>query len=216
VVTYDSASRRGEPFEAYIAKYGIPNQTNPACTTRLKENVLDSYRKSIGWMMGKKLNFQTAIGIRSDEIDRMSTRADELGFVYPLVEKGITKAKVNAIMAEVPWDLKLPNDALGNCVWCWKKSDRKLFTLAKTESWAFDFPARMEEKYGSFKSDAKASGPDGRRHFFRGHRDTSDIFRQAKEMQSMILYTDQTQMSIFDALLDTGGSCDQGCEVFHG
>lgn len=220
VVTYETASRNGEPFEAVIAKYGIPNPTTPMCTTRLKQNVLESYRKSIGWMQGKGLNYQTAIGIRADEIDRMSTRAMQNGIIYPLIDKGITKGYVNSYMAQFSWDLKIPNDALGNCTWCWKKSDRKLFTLAKTHPDVFDFPRRMEEKYGDKMtrypdgSEYKAVGPDGRRHFFRGHRDSADIIKQAAELQGMILYTDQQQISIFDALLDVGGACDQGCEVY--
>lgn len=217
VVDYGTASRNGEPFEDYIKKYGIPNPTNPACTSRLKEDALNSYRKSIGWLNGSKLEHKTAIGIRADEIDRMSEHAEKLGFIYPLVEYGFTKSKVNAIMAAQPWDLKIPNDALGNCTWCWKKSDRKLYTLAKTHPEVFDFPARMEAKYATVKAGEpyKASGPDGRRHFFRGHRDTTDIFREADARFNMILYTDAVQSSIFDELLDLGGACNDGCEIGH-
>lgn len=115
VVNYETASRNGEPFEAYIAKSGMPNPTNPGCTRNLKQDVSESYLRSLGWVQGKRLNYRTAIGIRADEIDRMSVHAERHGFVYPLVDKGITKAKVNAIMAAQPWDLKIPNDALGNC-----------------------------------------------------------------------------------------------------
>jgi hypothetical protein len=124
-------------------------------------------------------------------------------------------------MASVPWDLKLPNDALGNCVWCWKKSDRKLYTLAKTHPEVFDFPLRMEQKYGDKMttypdgSPYAAVGPDGRRHFYRSHRDAVDIIREASEKTGMILYTDQIQASIFDELLDLGGACSDGCEVGH-
>jgi len=221
VVNYESASRNGEPFEAFIAKYGIPNQTNPVCTSRLKEDALNSFRKSIGWKLGKKRNYQTAIGIRADEIDRISDTASEQGFIYPLVDAGITKGYVNQFMAQQAFDLKIPNDALGNCVWCWKKSDRKLFTLAKTHPWVFDFPAKMEEKYATVRSHYpsgepyKATGDDGKRHFFRGHRDTADIKRQAAELTQMVLYTDQTQITVFDALLDIGGACSDGCEIGH-
>ena len=215
VVLYETASRNGEPFEAHIAKNGLPNPTNPNCTRVLKTDVLEHYLKSIGWVQGKKINYQTAIGICVDEIDRMSVHAERFGFIYPLVESGITKAKVNAIMVEQPWDLKIPNDAFGNCQWCWKKSDRKLYTLAKLDPTVFDFPARMEREYGLVKTGAeyKATSPDGRRHFFRGHRDTTDIIREANEKRNLILYTDQVQSSIFDELLDMGGSCSDGCEI---
>jgi hypothetical protein len=214
-VSYETASRNGEPFEAAIAKYGVPNPTNPWCTGRLKVDSQNHYLKTIGWLRGNRLTHKTAVGIRADEIDRMSIHAEKLGFVYPLVDAGITKAKVNAIMAEQPWDLKIPNDALGNCTWCWKKADRKLYTLAKTHPEVFEFPARMERDYGHIKAgdDYKATGPDGRRHFFRGHRDTTDIIKEANEKQGLILYTDAVQSSIFDVLLDVGGSCSDGCEI---
>lgn len=222
IVDYKTASRNGEPFKAMAAKYGLPNPTSPMCTSRLKEDVLHSYRKSLGWVGGKNRNYYTAIGIRADEIDRFSAKAKELKIIYPLAEFGITKAKVNMILGEKPWDLKLPSDAEGNCRGCWKKSDRKLFTLAKTAPDAFKVARELEEAYGHVKAKYpdgtpyKATGPDGRRHMYRGHRDSTDILQQAKELQEMRLYTDQTQISIFDALLDLGGSCDQGCEAFHG
>lgn len=221
VVSYETASRNGEPFEAFIKAYGIPNSTFKGCTGRLKVDAMHSYLKSIGWRIGKQKDHLTAIGIRADEIDRISKHADRDCIIYPLIDADVTKAKVNLEMAKVPWDLKLPNDAFGNCVWCWKKSDRKLFTLAKTAPEVFNFPMRMERLYRKHKTyypdgtEYKATGPDGSRHFFRGHRDATDIITQAKQKTGMTLYTDQVQVSIFDELLDIGGTCDQGCEVFH-
>jgi len=217
VVSYETASRNGEPFEALISKYGIPNPTDPHCSERLKMLVSRDYLKSIGWARGLLLNHDTAIGIRADEIDRMSQHAAKERFVYPLVDKGITKSKVNSIMAKQPWDLKIPNDAFGNCVWCWKKSARKLYTLAKIDPSVFDFPARMEAKHGLTKSgpDYAATSPDGRRYFYRGHKSTADIIEESKTRTGMALYTDQVQSTIFDELLDVGGACSDGCEVGH-
>jgi len=218
IVSYATASRKGEPFEAAIAKYGIPNPTNPWCTSRLKQDVQEHYLKSIGWKRGKQLGHKTAIGIRADVIDRMSQHAEMNGIIYPLVEAGVTKSKVNAIMAQQPWDLNIANDAFGNCVWCWKKADRKLFTLAKLAPEVFDFPERMEQAHGHVKTgeNYKATGPDGRRHFFRGHRDVADIKQEAQDKlkKGLVLYTDQVQTSIFDELLDLGGGCSDSCEAY--
>lgn len=221
VVDYKSASRSGGPFKAVVAKYGLPNKVNKYCTRALKLNPQDSYLSQLGWGKREKGDFFTAIGIRADEIDRFSSKADEHKLLYPLAEMGITKAKVNMTMSQQPWDLQLPSDAEGNCRGCWKKSDRKLFTLAKTAPDAFDIAQEMERNYGHVRTHYpdgapyKATSNDGRRHMYRGHRDSSDILRQAKELQGFRLYTDQIQVSIFDALLDIGGSCDQGCEIFH-
>ena len=88
VVNYETASRSGEPFEAAVAKYGIFNSTNPSCTGRLKEDPIKSYLQSVGYVFGKGVNHYTAIGIRADEADRISTKRKARKFVYPLVSLG--------------------------------------------------------------------------------------------------------------------------------
>jgi hypothetical protein len=214
IVDFDSASRKGEPFEAVIQKYGLPNSTSPMCTTRLKENVLTSYRNSIGWRRGQKLDSVTAIGIRADEIDRMRTDSEKEGFIYPLVEAGFTKSMVNSYLRPFSWDLKLPSDAYGNCSWCWKKSDRKLFTIALEDPSVFSFPARMESLYSENKPGTKACSNDGRRYLFRNHRSTLDILEQANSFQGL-KYRDVVQCSIFDFDLDRSSGCSESCEVGH-
>jgi 3'-phosphoadenosine 5'-phosphosulfate sulfotransferase (PAPS reductase)/FAD synthetase len=52
VVTFETASRNGEPFQDYISKFGVPCQSHPQCTSRLKEDVMYDYRRSIGWTRG--------------------------------------------------------------------------------------------------------------------------------------------------------------------
>lgn len=210
IVNYDSASRNGEPFEAFIKKYGIPNPGNPQCTSRLKTEVMESYLKYyLGWntTLGKR-NYKTAVGIRADEIDRISAKADDYQFIYPLVDDGWNKDRVNAFMRHQYWDLKLPNDAYGNCVWCWKKSLRKLMTVAKENPSAFDFPKEMEEKYSHHKA------RDGQRLFFRGNNSANNILNMANTTK-FIPYTDTGQLSIWDESLDMGGSCSDGCEIGH-
>lgn len=204
VVSYETASRHGEPFAEVIAKYGMPNPNKAMhCTRELKKNAVDSYLRAIGWKFNKDLDHQMAIGIRADEIDRMSKRAASRGLIYPLVELGWTKDMVNAYMRHAPFDLQLPNDAFGNCVWCWKKSLRKLMTVAKADPSAFDFPRRMESKYGQ----------DGTK-FFRGNRSSSDII--AMSQLPFEPYEDSRQRTIWDELLDIGGACSDGCEIGHG
>lgn len=70
VVDYKSASRNGEPFEAFIAKSGVPNASYNQCSERLKTFPMESLRASLGF----KKNHMTAIGIRPDEFDRMSEK----------------------------------------------------------------------------------------------------------------------------------------------
>lgn len=47
IVNFETASRNGEPFEAVIKKYGIPNTKFLHCTRELKMNPIKAYAKSI-------------------------------------------------------------------------------------------------------------------------------------------------------------------------
>jgi hypothetical protein len=47
VIDYDTAARNGEPYEAVIAKYGIPNTTRAYCTRELKQRPLEYVRKNV-------------------------------------------------------------------------------------------------------------------------------------------------------------------------
>jgi hypothetical protein len=219
IVTYATASRNGEPFEEYIKKYGIPNRVNPNCTGRLKTEVIESFARSKGFFRGKKLNYDTAIGIRADEIDRMSVNREANRFIYPLVNLGWTKPKIVEYMKQFPWDLAIP-EHLGNCTWCWKKSNRKLLTIAQDYPEVFNFPAKMEKEYSHVKADA-ASGYEGKRNFFRGNLTVADIKELAakgdfKRFDDPTLDTQITLTSTndFDPDMDHNTGCGDSCEVY--
>lgn len=205
IVTYETSSRHGEPFEAFVAKYGVPNRTTPQCTSRLKTDVMENYLKSQGFLRGKKLNYTTAIGLRADEIGRMSSVQERERLFYPLIDIWpMTKADVNRYMAQFPWDLKLPSDAYGNCVFCWKKTLRKLCTVATENPKFFEIPDRLESRYGHVKPGA-ASGPDGKRTFFKGYRSAKDIIALAQEGR----FT-----HFEDPEWDLASDCSESCEVY--
>ena len=212
IVSYETASRKGEPFRAYIAKYGIPNMGSPQCTTRLKENVMNSYRHNeLGWRGGRHPDYDTAVGIRADEAHRCRKDAKTMRFIYPLVERGVTKDDVVKTVRSWGFDLGIP-EHYGNCVWCWKKSNRKLLTLAKENPSVFDFPIEMERLYGDFKCNPPVTSPNGKRQFFRGHRSALDILELAKG--NFNPFTDK--YNVFDPDMDTESGCGMSsCEVGH-
>lgn len=214
IVDYESASRDGKPFRDVVAKHGIFNQTSPACTTRLKEEVMNAYIRSIGWRFGKKIDHDTAIGIRSDEMDRVSRNRKMWRFVYPLVDAGITKRDVAIEIKKWPFDLQIPGDHFGNCTWCWKKSLRKHLTLAIEDPSVYDFPKQMEEEFGTFRTDSPAA-KDGRRYWFRKHRSVDDLLEMSKTKE-FTPYSDDAHDHAhdFDPELDVGsGSCGESCEI---
>jgi hypothetical protein len=208
VVDYETASRYGEPFEAVIAKYGIPNNFSPHCTRDTKEAPITSYLRSVGWTKG---SYDTAIGIRADEMDRMNLDKKKR-FKYPLANAGWTKEDVKRECASWPFDLELEGEHYGNCVWCWKKSLRKLMTLAKESPEVFDFPMAMEAKHGM--TNERTETP---RTFFRENRSTVDILELAKTLNfdpyRDIDQTEMFSMASYDVFLDTGSACGESCEI---
>lgn len=209
VVNFESAARNGEPFRAAIEKHGVFCQTHPQCTTRLKETPMISYRRQFGWEAG---SYDVAIGIRADEADRCSSKAKEKRFIYPLVEDGWRKRDVNRFMRQFDWDLKIPLDAYGNCVWCWKKSLRKLSTVAKQEPHRFDFPGEMERRFGTINRGVQEQ-PDPR-VFFRGNRSAQDIIVHAHTADFEEYKDDKfDQPQLFDDFWDVGSACGESCEV---
>lgn len=209
MVTYETASRDGRPFEAAIEKHGLFGPSHPNCTGRLKDEPIHNYLRQMGW---KAKTYDCAIGIRADEADRMSKDRKERRFIYPLIEEGWRKRDVNEYMAQFDWDLKLKHDAWGNCTWCWKKSFRKLMTITKEDPSVLDFPGRMERKYGMInKGEAEMTEP---RVFFRGNASAQDIMKRAFTEQFKP-YEDDTfdQMELFNELLDVGSGCGESCEV---
>lgn len=211
VVDYETASRDGEPMMWHIRKNGLPSHSNPSCSNRLKESAIKHYvEKCLGWGSGE---YFTAIGIRVDEITRISDNYKEKKFLYPLMDHGFTKDMVTLEMMSWPFDLMIKNDAHGNCKWCYKKSKRKLMTLAIEDPKAFQFPLAIEAKYQNYKH-TKTQDVQFRR-IYRGYKTAREIIFEAEQMQ-FDMYSDSTefQQSLFNIDLDSGESCSESCEGF--
>lgn len=113
------------PFEAVMAKFGLPNQVFQSCSRELKERVMDSYMRDL--LGGQP--YESAIGIRSDETFRINwVTANLKRLTYPLATQWrATKLGVRRFWATQPFDL-LIKDYEGNCDVCYKKSKRKKAT----------------------------------------------------------------------------------------
>ena len=158
VVTYETASRNGRPFEEMIAyKNGMcPNTMRRYCTDELKIQTLKRYLKSI------RVKERTIInGIRYDEPRRVA-RAKEVkrpsyeDYDLPLVKWKITKEYVNNWWELQDFKLKL-NEPYGNCDCCFLKGKGKLAIIAKEKPELFDWWIKMEngvaDKSGAFKQE---------------------------------------------------------------
>lgn len=215
VVTFETASRSGEPFERMIQKYGIPNQKFPHCTRELKLRPMLSYIASLGWEPG---TFDTAIGIRADEARRRSPAATEDRLVYPLLDwLPTTKPQVNSFWEAQPFRLRLPGYK-GNCRTCWKKSIRKLMTIMDDDPSVFDFTERMEGQYATVGAEFKKQlAPGYRRVFYRGNLSTGDlrtIYREQfdamdRAENDAIVYAGHS----VPLDLEPGDGCTESCEI---
>lgn len=212
VVTFETASRNGEPFESAIRKYGIPGPAFPHCTRSLKIDPMTSYMRSIGWVKG---SYDTAVGIRNDEIDRMSVSAAKRRIIYPLIQwLPTTKPEINNWWRKQPFRLGLKGYQ-GNCKWCWKKSMRKHLTIMQETPEAYEFPARMEALYPKVGPEFHAMPDDYVRRFFRGSETTQDLRDRLTSAVGFVPATDDADVyMLFDPVLDLSSGCAESCEVF--
>lgn len=211
IVDFQTASRNGEPFEEIIKKHGIPNKAMPHCTRELKLAPIRAYAKCIGFE-----DCYTAIGIRIDEIDRMNSKWKEKRLVYPLIETSMqpmTKPKINFWWAQQPFRLELKGYQ-GNCVTCWKKSDHKLYTIAKENERHFLFMHKMEARYGNFTPESRlkliterGEAPKYPIVFFRNSRSAIEIIEQSRGYTGKVI--DDSEIMPENDLFD-----NESCEVF--
>lgn len=147
IVSHNSASRNGEPFEALIRKKkGLPYKFARFCTSELKVHCSTRYLRSIGWD-----RWISAIGIRADEQHRLPKKPLKERFQpwHPLAAAGVSKRDVSEFWGRQPFDLRLPNVggrcSLGNCDGCFLKAQASRAALARDYPERFAWWARMEK-----------------------------------------------------------------------
>ena len=133
VVSFETASRNGEPFEALIKKRNyLPNPVTRFCTIDLKIRPIGRYLLSLGMAETKtEAENMSMIGMRADEQRRAAKIADKSRI--PLVAAGVTKETVGDFWRDQPFDLGLPNmngvTMHGNCDLCFLKGGAQILSL---------------------------------------------------------------------------------------
>lgn len=197
-VDFNTASRNGEPFGAMIAKLGIPTTNAPFCSIQLKRKAIQAYLKNIGW---KK--YYTAIGIRIDEIDRVSKDYKKNRIIYPLVSLNPTRKEfILDFWKNNDFDLGV-EEGFGNCDNCWKKPISNLVRNIRSHPETYHWWQEMTDKYGDYNPrNSKLKPPF---NFFRGNLSPKDIFKLSK------MPDDQISKYASKEKLD---GCSETCEVF--
>lgn len=218
IVDFDSATRNQDwkerndtPYEMMVKKYGLASISNKISTRELKERPIHSLMKSLGIK-----NYDTFIGIRVDEFDRMSKDRKTLNIYYPLVTwKPFTKQHVNFWWSTKPFRLMLKGWE-GNCITCYKKALDKLIQIMIDDPWKFEFDEYIEKKYGFYiprkrKIEMFFKGknlPTLPLKIFRENKTVADIRKLARSFKKKIKDDSKTsnlQLSMYD---------DESCEVF--
>lgn len=156
VVSFDTASRNGEPFEALIKRRNyLPNPVARFCTVELKINTMQRYLRSLGYEVSE---VSAVLGLRYDEMRRVvKIRSDPTRNIeMPLAIMRVTRADVDAWWSQREFDLRLPNNdnAFGNCDLCFLKARDRVDRVMLDDPAAVEWWARMEEFVGAtFRKD---------------------------------------------------------------
>jgi len=154
VVTFDTASRSGEPFEAIIAQRGgvLPNPIARYCSSEMKTRTMHRYLRSVGWD-----EWETMLGIRADEPRRVAKfrfnphpeTKDEYVRI-PLADAFVSAEEVGEFWMRQPFDLQLPNingkTMHGNCDLCFLKPAAQIQSLIAEKPARATWWAGMEKK----------------------------------------------------------------------
>ena len=180
-VTFETASRNGEPFEAVIQQRGgiLPNPRSRFCSSEMKTRTTHRYLRSIGFT-----EWETFLGIRADEPKRVASfrfnphpeTKDEFVRI-PLADDFITAGNDGEFWRTHGFDLELPNvggrTMHGNCDLCFLKRGDQVFTL---------IAEKPERAVWWAKQEAKAAEvTDGNGRFFR--IDRPSVTRMAEYAQ---------------------------------
>lgn len=92
-VSYEAASRHGEPFENLIDLMALPNVTTRMCSQELKVRVIKKWMLAHGYS-----EWTNVVGIRADESRRVARMRAPTGQRWenqlPLADASVTKAHV--------------------------------------------------------------------------------------------------------------------------
>lgn len=185
IVSYETASRNGEPLDAAIATrptQHLFNRVSRYCTGTTKIRRVQKYaRKWMGWG-----DFNSAIGLRADEMSRVNSMLKAAGRdkqwpVMPLATAGVTKEIIGEWSSQQPFDLELPNiegvTPLGNCVLCPLKSRAKLVNILRVMPEEAEWWIHHEDVMGAVASliPKKDNEPDLRPFFMKKSKQRNKV-----------------------------------------
>ena len=193
-----------------MRKYGVPTISSPWCTTRMKEETYDKYCNDL---FGKG-NYTTWLGMRADEPKRIKLPNNQ-NIRYLAELSDFEKLDILEWWENMPFDLGIP-EHLGNCVFCFKKTNAKVALAARHE------PELLKEWKESIEQASNRLNeaitkvdllgehvqkiPKGQ--MYRNHLNVDGVIAAF----SLFNYED-LEKHVYRNLKDTG-TCSESCEAF--
>jgi 3'-phosphoadenosine 5'-phosphosulfate sulfotransferase (PAPS reductase)/FAD synthetase len=152
-VTFETASRNGEPFEAVIRKKNyLPNPVTRFCTIEMKIRPIANYLFSKGMCENRSQGEHMSwVGIRADEPRRAAKIQRDR---TPLVSAGVSKEMVGEFWRNQSFDLGLPNfngvTYHGNCDLCFLKGTSQTMSLIQEKPERAIWWANIEKEAKTF------------------------------------------------------------------
>ena len=191
-VTYETASRNGEPFEALIKrKKMLPNVMMRICTEQMKVNVMKRFMQEQDYK-----HWANVIGLRYDEPKRVTKQRkqndsgkNKWTSLVPLYDNKVMVEDVALFWEKNEFDLKLPNHSgktlAGNCDLCFLKGTRTLIKLIKEKPELADWWIEQEQKI---------SKPDEDIATFNKSRSYTDLVELARlDAKQISMFEDDTR-----------------------
>jgi len=157
LVTFETASRHGEPFEQLVKKRQyLPNPVTRFCTVELKIRAMHKRLRALGWRDDEG-EWDQMVGIRADEQRRVakirtrgtSTEGSFETMLMPLADAGVIYQDVDAFWAQQPFKLELARHNgrtyAGNCDLCFLKSTDQRLALIREKPERAVWWVRMEK-----------------------------------------------------------------------
>lgn len=212
VRTFEELNTNGEIYEKGIQKYGIPSNVNKWCNKDLKYRPMLKFADDV---LGRN-NYSIAIGIRADELDRVSDHYFTNNIFYPLLDHNIDSRLRNKFWDKQPIKIKIPAYK-GNCDLCFKKSNRKIWTILKEEPKVAEWWQKMEEKYSDIIIETKPNynsfiEKDGGHFFFRENKSTKEKLKESQTVK----FSKATDEYVYESdLFDQEDECGSSCVPFN-
>lgn len=202
VVSIDDIGPDLKPWKDMLECYGAPKTVTPWCTARMKSDPHTWYiRDTFG-----DQDVTTWLGIRADEPRRLKPKD---GFRYLAEISDFEKQDINEWWADMPYDLELKGDHLGNCVFCIKKGVNRVALAVRDEpELAQEFIKLLDTTDMHIPAGQQARLDEGTAtplHMYRGNTTLKQIIKT---------YSDQGRDQIAGRMRANTDACAESCEVF--